>query len=148
MCDGTSAVSESRHRIPGAHLVNRLNLACKIAQLDQRIALPDQCLHSAEADVRPSKEMRRDGAQDVGRLTPVAWAARVSSQCRTMFTISLVGQKGGTGKTTISVGLACAAARAGRTVAIIDLDPQATALKWKDRRSEKNPSWSLRRPAV
>jgi chromosome partitioning protein len=57
----------------------------------------------------------------------------------TMFTISLVGQKGGTGKTTISVGLACAAARAGRTVAIIDLDPQATALKWKDRRSEKNP---------
>ena len=56
-----------------------------------------------------------------------------------MFTISLVGQKGGTGKTTISVGLACAAARAGRTVAILDLDPQATALKWKDRRSEKNP---------
>ena len=28
----------------------------RIAQLDQRTALPDQCLHSAEADVRPPKE--------------------------------------------------------------------------------------------
>jgi hypothetical protein len=27
----------------------------KIAQLDQRIALPDQCLHSAEADARPPR---------------------------------------------------------------------------------------------
>ena len=25
------------------------------AQLDQRTALPDQCLHSAEADVRPPR---------------------------------------------------------------------------------------------
>ena len=28
----------------------------RIAQLDQRTVLPDQCLLSAEADVRPSKE--------------------------------------------------------------------------------------------
>ena len=28
----------------------------RIAQLDQRTALPDQCLHSAEADVRPPNE--------------------------------------------------------------------------------------------
>jgi hypothetical protein len=27
----------------------------RIAQLDQRTALADQCLHSAEADVRPSR---------------------------------------------------------------------------------------------
>jgi poly(3-hydroxybutyrate) depolymerase len=27
----------------------------RIAQLDQRTAVPDQCLHSAEADVRPSR---------------------------------------------------------------------------------------------
>lgn len=27
----------------------------RIAQLDQRTALPDQCLHSAEADVRPPR---------------------------------------------------------------------------------------------
>jgi chromosome partitioning protein len=50
-----------------------------------------------------------------------------------MFVVSLVGQKGGTGKTTICLGLACAAAAAGHTVAVIDLDPQATASKWKDR---------------
>jgi chromosome partitioning protein len=56
-----------------------------------------------------------------------------------MFVVSLVGQKGGTGKTTISVGLAVAAAQAGYTVAVIDLDPQATAANWKDRRTEQNP---------
>lgn len=57
-----------------------------------------------------------------------------------MFTISLLGQKGGTGKTTAVVGLGVAAARAGHVVAIIDLDPQATAANWKDRRSEENPA--------
>src|SRR6476659_10932727 len=36
-------------------LVNRLNPASKIAQLDQRTALPDQCLHSAKADVQPPR---------------------------------------------------------------------------------------------
>ena len=38
----------------------------RIAQLDQRTALPDQCLHSAEADVRPP---RRKSGFDPERTT-------------------------------------------------------------------------------
>src|SRR6478672_5839566 len=36
-------------KLAGQQEVERLS---RIAQLDQRTALPDQCLHSAEADVR------------------------------------------------------------------------------------------------
>jgi chromosome partitioning protein len=36
--------------------------------------------------------------------------------------------------------LAVAAFRAGQVVAVIDLDPQASAANWKDRRAEENPA--------
>jgi len=44
--------------------------------------------------------------------------------------IALCNGKGGTGKTTLSVLLAQALAEAGRTVALLDLDPQRTAHNW------------------
>ncbi len=44
-----------------------------------------------------------------------------------MPTIAVVNQKGGVGKTTVSLGLASAASRAGLRVLVVDLDPQANA---------------------
>ena len=51
--------------------------------------------------------------------------------------LAIIGQKGGSGKTTTALGLAMQAIKAGQRVAIIDLDPQATAANWGDRREDK-----------
>ena len=56
-----------------------------------------------------------------------------------MFTLAVIAQKGGTGKTTLSVGLAGAAMAAGRTPVIVDLDPQASATAWSRQRGEEQP---------
>lgn len=52
--------------------------------------------------------------------------------------VGVIGQKGGGGKTTTSIGLAVAAAEQGLAAVIIDIDQQANAAKWKDRRPTEN----------
>lgn len=56
-----------------------------------------------------------------------------------MKTVSIISQKGGAGKTTLAVHLAVASALEERNTAIIDLDPQASAAKWSDRREAELP---------
>jgi chromosome partitioning protein len=43
--------------------------------------------------------------------------------------VAVANQKGGVGKTTVTLGLAAALAEAGRRVLVIDLDPQASVTK-------------------
>lgn len=55
-----------------------------------------------------------------------------------MKTIAIISQKGGAGKTTIAVHLAVEAQAQGLQAAIFDLDPQASAASWADKRTDKS----------
>ena len=56
-----------------------------------------------------------------------------------MHVLALVTQKGGSGKSTLSIGLAVAAMAYGERVALIEADAQGTVSKWKERRASSYP---------
>ncbi|WP_158806811.1 AAA family ATPase [Beijerinckia sp. L45] len=51
-----------------------------------------------------------------------------------MIIVGIASQKGGTGKSSIAIHLAVEAALTGKSVAIVDLDPQTSTMSWKDDR--------------
>jgi chromosome partitioning protein len=56
-----------------------------------------------------------------------------------MHTIVLATQKGGSGKSTLTIGLALAAKNAGHHVRLIETDPQGTLSNWQSRRGIAEP---------
>lgn len=54
-----------------------------------------------------------------------------------MRTWSVVSQKGGSGKTTLVLHLAIAAAAEGMAVSVVDLDPQRSAERWSELREAR-----------
>jgi len=56
-----------------------------------------------------------------------------------MHTIALVSRKGGTGKSTLAIGLAVAAAEDGHKVCLLEADPQGTISNWRLRRAAAEP---------
>src|SRR4051795_4249614 len=56
-----------------------------------------------------------------------------------MFTIALISQKGGVGKTTLAIHLTTAFEAEGRQTLLVDLDPQTSAAEWKDARQAERP---------
>ncbi|MBE7564146.1 MULTISPECIES: AAA family ATPase [Acidithiobacillus] len=66
------------------------------------------------------------------------------SECKV---VSVIAEKGGVGKTTVALTLAVAAVQAGNKVAVFDLDPQATATQWTDRREAEFP-WVVAIPST
>jgi chromosome partitioning protein len=53
--------------------------------------------------------------------------------------ISVVNQKGGSGKTTLSMQLAGSLARRGNKVLVVDADPQGTATRWAASAEDEKP---------
>lgn len=64
--------------------------------------------------------------------------------------ISILNQKGGVGKTTLSVHLATALAQQGKKVLLVDADPQGSSLDWSARRDNESlfPVVGLPKPTL
>ncbi len=56
-----------------------------------------------------------------------------------MLTVAVIAQKGGVGKTTLTLHLAVEAAKSGPAT-IVDIDPQSSAAQWADSRAAMGPT--------
>ena len=56
-----------------------------------------------------------------------------------MYTISILSQKGGSGKTTLALNLAGAVEAAGQVPVVADIDQQGSCKHWYDRRGRATP---------
>jgi len=65
-----------------------------------------------------------------------------------MKVVAILSEKGGAGKTTLSVHLATAATLAGQAAVILDLDPQGSAYAWAQRRNEAPEAESIQPVAL
>ena len=59
---------------------------------------------------------------------------------RAVHTIALISRKGGTGKSTLAIGLAVAATEAGHRVCPLEADPLGTVSNWRRRRISAEPA--------
>lgn len=64
-----------------------------------------------------------------------------------MQTIAVISQKGGSGKTTLAIHLCAEVAARGAKALLLDLDPQASAAEWGDRRGDQLPDIITEHPA-
>lgn len=60
-----------------------------------------------------------------------------------MKTVTILSQKGGSGKTTSTLAIAGAAHAQGKSVVVLDIDPQAAATGWYNARKRNNVSEGL-----
>ena len=64
----------------------------------------------------------------------------VHRRARAMHTITLISRKGGTGKSTLAIGLAVAAMGSGHRVCLLEADPLGTVSNWRRRRTSAEPA--------
>ena len=72
--------------------------------------------------------------QDVNIYVKMAWMSIV---------LAVANQKGGCGKTTVSMNMAGCLARVGYKVLLVDADPQASAMQWRNNREDSALPFSI-----
>src|SRR4051812_14103323 len=88
-------------------------------------AIPTSLARAAAPLSRPPADAARTAIEPAGAATRCPVQRPVSEGCR-MAVISLLNQKGGVGKSTMTSNLGGTLARRGRRVLVVDNDPQSS----------------------